>query len=72
MIKAVIFATFCCLCSADWLNILIGTEDVAKSSNDDYNGYEQAPYTVVTTIDVRNWTMGHAALITDNSPCRKP
>jgi len=33
------------------LNNLIGTEDVAKSSNDDYNGYEQAPYTVVTTID---------------------
>ena len=37
--------------SSNWLlDNLIGTE--TSSVNDDYNGYEQAPYTVIQTYDV--------------------
>lgn len=51
MIRTSVFLTFCALCSSDWLNNLIGVEDVSDNSVE-YNGYEQAPYTVLQTINV--------------------
>lgn len=50
MIRTSVFLTFCALCSSDWLNNLIGVEDVSDNSVE-YNGYEQAPYTVLQTIN---------------------